>query len=187
MSLIERLRLRRVELVFSRQVDSADCGAPVPPTSGEVVRLDLGDASRSIPGVPQRLVATFGRLVNDGNIGVALMMNGELAAHAWMSTPQGALPWHVPTGLDRCYWIHNCHTQAAFRGRGFYRLLLGALLAEAACCEGSTTVLIDTSPSNTPSVRAIRHVGFNEIGFMVTYRLPKTRLRWGRLHLRRDD
>jgi RimJ/RimL family protein N-acetyltransferase len=123
----------------------------------------------------------FMRFVRQGAMGVAVLHGRHWLAYAWMATPEGRQPYHLPGALHGRYWIYYCHTRPAYRGRGLIGLAVRRLLAEAACRETPepVTVYCDVMPDNTASRKAFLRLGFKPAGRVGTWRLPKSSLVMG--------
>ena len=123
----------------------------------------------------------FLRFVRQGAMGVALVHGKLWLAYAWMATPEGRQPYHLPGAMQGRYWLYYCHTREAYRGRGLLGQAVKRLLAEVACREqlGETEVFCDVMPDNASSRKAFTRGGFTPAGRVATWRLPKSSLVMG--------
>lgn len=154
---------------------------PIAPMPGlRSVYLTPGAIARVFAEEPA-LKRRFLRFVRQGAMGVAVMHGRRWLAYAWMATPEGRPPYHLPGALQGRYWLYYCHTRLAFRGRGLMGHAVRRLIAEAACREqlGRFEVLCDVLPDNTASRRAFLRLGFEPAGRVGTWRLPKSALVMG--------
>lgn len=128
----------------------------------------------------------FLRFLSQGSIGVCVCVGADWAAHAWMSAPGRARPPHVPSTIaPGACWIYFCATKYGYGGRGLYKFAQRVLVGEAFRLQPAPEILIDTTPDNTLSRRAINSTGFAPAGMLYcTYiwvpkvaRLPLT-CRW---------
>lgn len=147
--------------------------------------LTPADVSRLFIREPRHEWA-FQRFLDLGSIGVGITIGTEWATHAWMSTPGRARPPHVPSTIaPGACWIYFCATKYGFGGKGLYKFAQRLLIGEAFRMQPVPEILIDTSPDNTLSRRAIISTKFAPAGMLhCTYiwvpkvaRLPLT-CRW---------
>jgi GNAT superfamily N-acetyltransferase len=122
-----------------------------------------------------------------GYIGFLVMNGRQCVSRAWMCTPASRGPRHLPRSFKsaNAYWIVYCATELEYRGQGLYKYCLQRLIHRARRDNPQAAVLIDTAVDNVPSRRAIRSVGFQPYGVIVSYRVPKTEIVFGRW--RRSD
>lgn len=114
----------------------------------------------------------FEKFLAAGNLGLFLVSGGEWIAYGWATLPGRGCPPHLPswTASMDAYWIFHCHTREKFRGRGFYKHLLGQLVSFAHRL-GPGDVFIDALPENSASRRAILACGFVPSGVTETFKL----------------
>ena len=128
--------------------------------------LDAASVSRLFADEPRR-VAVFLRFLRRGAVGVGIGVGRERAAHAWMATPGRARPTHIPPSVARrAHWIFFCATRPAFGGKGLYKFAQRVLIAEAFRHAIAPEILIDTSPDNVLSRRAVISTRFAEAGML---------------------
>ena len=158
-----------------------------PPAMGQLSWTVLTSAQITLlfSGEPRREWA-FQHFLEQGSIGVGISIGKEWASHAWMSIPGRARPPHVPSTIaPHAYWIYFCATKYGYGGQGLYKLAQRLLIDEAFRLEPEPDILIDTTPDNTLSRRAIISTRFKPAGMLhCTYiwvpkvaRLPLT-CRW---------
>ena len=118
----------------------------------------------------------FLRFHRQGAVGVAICHGRTWLTYAWMATPEGRQPYHLPSEAHGHYWIYEGHTREVVRGRGLLGFALRLLISTAFCREQfqPTTVYADIRPDNTPSRRAALRQGFRPAGKFATWRLPKS-------------
>lgn len=123
----------------------------------------------------------FLRFVRQGAVGVAIVHGRTWLTYAWMATPEGKAPYHLPGAMAGQYWIYYCHTRAPYRGRGLLAAAVKRLLAEASTRSQlqAVEVYCDVLPDNMPSRRAFLRLGFQPAGKVATWRLPKSSLVMG--------
>lgn len=116
---------------------------------------------------------TFPDFLERNFVGLILHTAETWIAYAWMTTPSTGAPPHLPEWVsDTCeFWIFYCRTREAFRGRGFYKHALRALINRAGQEQNVAIVNIDTKPTNVQSRRAIISTGFQPKGIMTTYQV----------------
>jgi RimJ/RimL family protein N-acetyltransferase len=132
---------------------------------------------------------TFAKFVEHGFTGLISHLDNAWIGYAWMATPWTEGPPHLPgwVGDLGAYWIFYCRTREGFRRRGLYKSALRRLIGQARQDAREASILIDTSPTNVPSRRAIVSVGFRPEGAIVTSTLQLPRLaRWVYGNWRRD-
>jgi GNAT superfamily N-acetyltransferase len=122
-----------------------------------------------------RRAQVFTRFLQRGYFGIALVLESQFVAYAWMTTPQSQAPPHLPARWKRRHWIFYCHTAESFRGRGLYQVCLKTLVERVARTHGHEDIYIDTTTSNTASRRAIMRVGFEPCGVVSYLKLPRLR------------
>jgi len=116
-----------------------------------------------------------------GFSGLVFHRHNTWVAYAWMTNPSTAGPPHLPNWTRElgANWIFYCRTRQGFRGRGLYKCALQMLIREAFQESSEAKVMIDTSPANIPSRRAILATGFEPKGAIVTHQLAIPRVaRW---------
>lgn len=121
---------------------------------------------------------TFSKLLHKGFVGLVLHKDDEWVTYAWMATPDSPQPFHLPQWIKGlgAYWVFYCGTKEQYRNRGYYKLALSLLVQHAFDLVPQPSIYIDTSPSNTPSRRAIINVGFRPRGVLECISLSIPRL-----------
>lgn len=185
------VRVRRA-LVYTLPADTpTDVGASNP--AGGVEAIDASTARFLLIGDPrrERMLAAY---LERGYTGLLVRNGSDAVAFGWLSEPSQAGPFHLAETIQRLpnYWIFNCWTAPAARGRGLFKVILAALCKEArARMKGPPeAVFIDTTAGNLPARRAILASGFQPAGVVTTCILGVPRVRWwkwsrwdsGRLH-----
>lgn len=120
----------------------------------------------------------FLKFLAKGFTGLILHRDEMWMAYAWMTTPATVGPPHLPRwiGNMNAHWIFYCRTVEAFRGQGLYKLALQVLVNRASERPDATSVMIDTSPGNIASRRAIVSTGFHPKGAILVYQLKIPRV-----------
>lgn len=116
-----------------------------------------------------------------GFTGLVLHRDETWVTYAWMTTPSTAGPPHLPDWTSElgANWIFYCRTRQGFRGQGLYKHALQMLIGQARQESPEARVMIDTSPANLPSRRAVLATGFRPSGAIVTHQLRIPRVaRW---------
>ncbi len=128
------------------------------------------------------LKKTFLAFLEDHFWGVFLQNDASWVGYAWMSRPISRGPRHLAPPIQRLpvYWICYCRTQEAYRGLGMYKYALQVLIRHAMTEDSALPIYIDTEITNKPARRAILRTGFRACGIVVTVRVPKVNLMWGR-------
>lgn len=126
--------------------------------------LNTENVAKLYSAEPRR-VADFLRFLRRGAIGVGINIGREWAAHAWMATPGQARPPHIPASISpQAYWIYHCATRPRFGGKGLYKFAQRLLIDQAFQQSATPEILIDTTPDNIASRRAIISTNFAEAG-----------------------
>ena len=137
--------------------------------------LDPASIERHFADQPA-LKRRFLRFHRQGAVGVVIRHGRTWLTYAWMATPEGRQPYHLPAVAQGRYWIFECHTRPAVRGHGLFGYALRLLLNEAFCREQfqAAEVFADVMPDNAASRRAFWRRGFEPAGKFATWRLPKS-------------
>jgi hypothetical protein len=114
-----------------------------------------------------RHAAAFQRFASTGAIGVIIFIGDIWVAHAWMAVPGKPRPPHIPNqaGPDT-FWIYFCATKRRFSGKGLYKFAQRLLIREALTVAPDAAILIDTTPDNLASRKAIISTGFVPAGMI---------------------
>ena len=110
------------------------------------------------------LLAEFLRRFESGRRCYAAWVGEELAAYGWVSFGEedvGELGLRVNL-LDCEAYIWDCVTLPAFRQKGLFAALLGAV-ANALRTEGVCSIWIGANKDNAPSQRGIDRAGFRRV------------------------
>jgi GNAT superfamily N-acetyltransferase len=143
--------------------------------------INPANAALLLNGDPrrERMLAIY---LERGYTGVLTRNGAEAAAFGWLSEPSQAGPFHLAESIQRLpnYWIFNCWTAPAARGRGLFKVIVATLCNEArARMNGEPdAVFIDTTADNLPARRAILDSGFQPAGVVTTCILGIPRVRW---------
>jgi hypothetical protein len=128
--------------------------------------LDSPTIALTFHDLPKR-EAVFQRFAADGSLGVCIFVGDIWAAHAWMSVPGKARPPHIPSPVaPDTFWIYFCATKHRFAGKGLYKFAQRVLLREALTAAPQASILIDTTPDNLASRKAIISTGFKPVGMI---------------------
>lgn len=144
------------------------------------VSLNEGTIPRVFADSPA-LTRRFQRFARQGAMGVAIMHGRTWLTYAWMATPEGRQPYHLPAAMQGKYWVYYCHTRPSFRGHGLMGYAVRLLVAEMVAREQlmPSTLYCDVMPDNMASRRAFLRLGFKPAGRVATWRLPKSSLVMG--------
>jgi hypothetical protein len=128
--------------------------------------LDASAISRCF-ATERRYSTAFQRFLQQGSIGVCISSGGEWATHAWMAQPGHARPPHIAGNVaPHAFWIYFCATKYGFGNKGLYKFAQRLLIKEAFNRTPAPAVLIDTSPDNNLSRRAITSTCFEPYGML---------------------
>jgi hypothetical protein len=166
-------------LVYRRMVTAGNPRAVEAPGGLSLVWLTESSIARLFGDNPA-LHRRFMRFRRNGAMGVAIAHGRRVLSYAWMATPEGRQPLHLPAAMAGRYWIFECHTVVSMRGRGLIACALSRLLGEIAeRQDGPCEVYCDVAPANMPSRRAFLRLGFEPAGRSATWRVPKSSIVMG--------
>ncbi len=129
-----------------------------------------------------RLLARFSRFLEQGYLGLFLHKLDTWMSYVWVSTPDTLGPPHLARWIQRMgvYWFFNTHTRDGYRGRGLYRKAMKLAIEHAYTLQPDADVYIDIAVDNAAPRHVVSAFGFQPVGLMVTYRIPKLDVKWTR-------
>lgn len=156
-------------ILLSRPVESREShGQRDTPAAPGVVRI-----TAQTDGLPLT-AREFQWREGQGNELFGLVVDDKPRSYGWVA-PAGSrvgvlhdLHLTVP---DHAFYIWDCATEPAFRGRGYFQILLNGILAEH--CSRSKLGLVAVDSRNEPSKRALLKAGFRPIFTYLSVRTPR--------------
>ena len=111
-----------------------------------------------------------------GASGIILYNDDHWFTYGWFQPPEiSKYPFQLPIRWrkSKTYWIFNCRTNSQFRGNGWYTLLLyHMIMILTKIGKKSYPILIDTGDKNIGALKAIKKIGFVQIGKSRLVRIP---------------
>ena len=167
-----RLFSRQTYVLLECRLNERGVSLPVPPglSFSWVAVSDLGDFHQHEMASTDRSEQISAERLRRGDRCAAGIVDRRPATSLWLTSQLRELPnRRLPVG-GKAVFVYKTFTVPEMRGRGLHRAVLQWALGSLRE-EGFERAWVDIETTNTPSLRAVKAVGFAEVGRFTTYTL----------------